>query len=60
MDVPSVLTKVSCLSNKAEEEKLGTEEYREEVARFLEEGILDYLNNRIKKGDIIYETNRTD
>jgi N-acetylmuramoyl-L-alanine amidase len=59
VDVSSVLTEVSCLSNKAEEEKLGTEEYREEIAHFLEEGILDYLN-RIKKGDLIYETNRTD
>jgi N-acetylmuramoyl-L-alanine amidase len=52
-DVPAVLAEVSCLSNKAEERRLNTETHRENIARSLEAGILDYLN----KGEAIYEAN---
>lgn len=55
VDMPSVLTEISCISNEIEEEKLVSAEYREEIARFLEQGINDYLNTRSGKGDMIYE-----
>ena len=50
VDVPSVLVEVSCLSNSTEEKKLNTEKHREDIARYLEAGILDYLS----KGDTSY------
>lgn len=49
--VPAVLVEVSCLSNRAEEKRLDTKGYRENIAHYLEAGILDYLN----KGDTHYE-----
>jgi N-acetylmuramoyl-L-alanine amidase len=42
--VPAVLVEVSCLSNRDEEKKLNTPTHREDIARFLEAGILDYLS----------------
>jgi N-acetylmuramoyl-L-alanine amidase len=50
-DVPAVLAEVSCLSNRAEEKRLNTERHRENIAHYLEAGILDYLN----KGDTHYD-----
>lgn len=50
-DVPAVLAEVSCLSNRAEERRLNTVRHRENIAQYLETGILDYLN----KGDTRYE-----
>lgn len=50
VDVPSVLVEVSCLSNRQEEKKLNTENHREDIARYLEAGILDYLS----KGETPY------
>jgi N-acetylmuramoyl-L-alanine amidase len=52
-DVPAVLAEVSCLSNRQEEKRLNTQAHRENIARSLEAGILDYL----KKGEPIYEAN---
>lgn len=54
VDVPSVLAEVSCLSNKEEEMKLNTESHRENIAHYLESGILDYLN----KGEARNDTKR--
>jgi N-acetylmuramoyl-L-alanine amidase len=54
VDVPSVLAEVSCLSNREEETKLNTERHRENIARSLEAGILDYLN----RGKENYEAKR--
>ncbi|MBA4372784.1 MAG: hypothetical protein C0402_07950 [Thermodesulfovibrio sp.] len=54
VDVPAVLAEVSCLSNSEEEVQLNTEQHREHIARYLELGILDYLN----KGDVTYEARR--
>jgi N-acetylmuramoyl-L-alanine amidase len=53
VDVPAVLAEVSCLSNKEEERMLSTPEHRENIAHYLEAGILDYLN----KGELKYEAN---
>ena len=54
VDVPAVLAEVSCLSNGQEEKELSTEGHRENIARYLEAGIMDYLN----KGDLSYEAKR--
>ncbi|MCL5024717.1 MAG: N-acetylmuramoyl-L-alanine amidase [Nitrospirae bacterium] len=54
VDVPAVLAEVSCLSNREEEIELNTESHRENIARYLEAGILDYLS----KGDLRYEAKR--
>lgn len=54
VDVPSVLTEVSCMSNREEEVQLNTESHRENIACYLQNGILDYLN----KGEFIYEAKR--
>lgn len=54
VDVPAVLTEVSCLSNVEEELRLNSESYREKIAYYIESGILDYIN----KGDVTYEAKR--
>ncbi len=54
VDVPAVLAEVSCLSNREEEVDLASEAHRENIARYLEAGILDYLD----KGDITHEAKR--
>ena len=54
VDVPAVLVEVSCLSNREEEIELNTENHRENIARYLQAGILDYLN----KGEKSYEAKR--
>lgn len=43
VEVPAVLAEISVISNPAEEAKLYTDEYREQLAMSLEAGILDYL-----------------
>lgn len=43
VDMPSVLTEVTCLSEPEEEQKLNSEDYREDIARYIEEGIIQYL-----------------
>ena len=54
VDVPAVLAEVSCLSNIKEEAELHNEGHRENIAHYLEAGILDYL----KKGEMSYEAKR--
>lgn len=54
VDVPAILAEVSCLSNSKEESELNTEKHRDNIARYLEAGILDYLN----KGEMHYEAKR--
>ncbi len=43
VDMPSVLVEVTTLSNRREERRLRTKEYREKIAGYLEEGIVKYL-----------------
>jgi len=43
VDMPSILTEVTCLSDGEEEKKLNNESYREDIARYMEEGIIRYL-----------------
>lgn len=60
VDTPSVLTEVTCLSNHLEEKKLNNENYRKEIAQYLEEGIVRYLNiNQKNKGKVEYAAKRT-
>jgi N-acetylmuramoyl-L-alanine amidase len=48
--VPAVLCEVSCLSNIPEENKLRNPQYRENIAKYLEQGIVNYLQIKtIKK-----------
>jgi len=44
LDAPSILTEVSNLSDKREEKRLNTVQYRDKIAKFLEKGIVSYLN----------------
>lgn len=53
-EVPAVLAEVSCLSNREEEERLGTPGHREDIASFLAAGILDYLRN----GETMHESKK--
>ena len=53
-EVPAVLAEVSCLSNREEEERLGTPGHREDIAAYLETGILDYLRN----GETMHESKK--
>ena len=60
VDVPSVLVETSCLSNQGEENKLNLESYREDIATFLEQGIVTYLNNKSNKGEVNYAKRRVE
>ena len=44
IDAPSILTEVTSLSNKQEEQRLKSPAYRDKIAAFLEKGIVNYLN----------------
>lgn len=44
VEVPAVLAEISVISNKAEEAKLYTPEYREHLATALVAGVVDYLH----------------
>jgi N-acetylmuramoyl-L-alanine amidase len=48
-DMPSVLTEVSCISSREEERKLADPAYREEIASYLEGGIVQYLKKSKKE-----------
>lgn len=43
VDAPSILAEIAVLSNPEEEARLRDETYRENLARYLEEGLLQYL-----------------
>jgi N-acetylmuramoyl-L-alanine amidase len=46
VDMPGILVEVSCMSNREEERKLLDPGYRERIAGFIEQGIINYLNQR--------------
>ncbi len=50
LDAPSILTEVSCFCNPAEEKRLKTTKYRDDIARFLEQGIVSYLKKNTSVG----------
>jgi N-acetylmuramoyl-L-alanine amidase len=45
-DAPGILSEIGVISNPESEAKLMTPEYREQIAMFLEEGIVNYLTER--------------
>jgi N-acetylmuramoyl-L-alanine amidase len=56
VDSPAVLAEIAVLSNRAEEQKLGSPEYREMLAAFLEEGVAHYLMRRTAPNSLIAAT----
>jgi N-acetylmuramoyl-L-alanine amidase len=46
VNAPGILAEIACISNHAEENRLNRDDYRENLAIFLEEGILNYLHKR--------------
>jgi len=59
VEVPSVLVEVSCISNKAEETRLSKAGYRDNIADYLQTGIVEYLEHRgyrrtIEGGKTVY------
>lgn len=56
VQAPSVLAEIAVLSNRAEEEKLAQDEYREMLAAFLEEGVSQYLKQRSTRTNLIAAT----
>jgi N-acetylmuramoyl-L-alanine amidase len=52
VEVPSILVEISCISNAAEEVRLGTPEYRDSVASYLETGIVEYLRQRSVRNSV--------
>jgi len=51
LDAPSILTEVTSLNNKAEEKRLNSPAYRDNIAKFLEKGIVNYLNKKVTLGE---------
>ena len=48
-EMPSTLVEITSITNVEEEARLATAEYRDEIARYLEQGIVDYLEtSRVK------------
>jgi N-acetylmuramoyl-L-alanine amidase len=45
-EMPGVLVEVSCLSNHDEEQRLRDPAYREGIARYIETGVIKYLESR--------------
>lgn len=48
---PAVLAEISCLCNLEAEQRLKTPDHREEIARYIAEGIINYLQENANKGD---------
>ena len=48
---PAVLAEIACMCNPDAEQRLRTPAHREEVARYLAEGIVNYLQEESIKGD---------
>jgi N-acetylmuramoyl-L-alanine amidase len=51
IDAPSILTEVTSLNNAQEEKRLNSPAYRDKIAKFLEKGIVTYLNKTITPGE---------
>ena len=58
VDAPSVLAEVSCLNNGEEEKALGQPEYRDDIASFLAEGIIRYMEQSRDDGEMKNGRNR--
>ena len=45
-DMPGVLVEVACLSNRDQEQRLRDHSYREDIAKYIETGVIQYLDTR--------------
>ena len=45
-DMPGVLIEVACLSNREQEQRLRDHAYREDIAKYIETGVIQYLDTR--------------
>ena len=45
-DMPGVLVEVACLSNREQEQRLRDHSYREDIAQYIETGVIQYLDTR--------------
>ncbi len=52
--MPSVLSELTCISNQLEEQRLSTPDYRDQLAEYLEQSIIEYL--RKNQPEITMET----
>lgn len=50
-DMPGVLVEVACLSNRDQEQRLRDPSYREDIATYIEKGIIHYLDTRSRNHD---------
>ncbi|MDH5324118.1 MAG: N-acetylmuramoyl-L-alanine amidase [Gammaproteobacteria bacterium] len=50
IDAPSILTEVASINSEQEEWRLKSSVYRDKIAKFLEKGIVNYLNKTITLG----------
>ncbi len=50
-DMPGVLVEVACLSNHDQEQRLRDPSYREDIATYIEKGIIHYLDTRSRNHD---------
>ncbi|HXH03169.1 MAG TPA: N-acetylmuramoyl-L-alanine amidase [Candidatus Competibacteraceae bacterium] len=48
-EMPSILVEITSITNPQEEARLATAEYRDEIARYLEQGIVAYLERTDEK-----------
>lgn len=51
VDMPGVLVEVACLSNPEQEQRLRDPSYREDIAAYIEKGIIQYLDIRSRNND---------
>lgn len=50
VEMPSVLAEISCISNRQTERRLSSANYREELAAYLEQGVISYLTTKRVEG----------
>jgi len=55
-DMPGVLVEVACLSNREQEQRLRDPSYRDDIATYIETGVIQYLDIR----SIDHDTERAD
>lgn len=51
LESPAILTEIANLTSDTEEKRLKSSKYQSRIAKFLENGIVNYLNNKTTLGD---------
>jgi N-acetylmuramoyl-L-alanine amidase len=60
VEAPSVLVEIGSIRNSAQERMLSTVEYREQLAHFLEEALVDYLSNHVNENEETHHASQED